>query len=81
MLVWSVKHYTIETFKETLKKKKDYLNFVNSGFTVKVMRGIDSVTPTKKVTVKANLKLWFDSKIVSAVPKRGKLYSRYKKSD
>ena len=76
MIVWSVKHYTIETFKETLKKKRfpDYLNFVNSGFTVKV-------TPTKKVTVKANLKLWFDSKIVSAVPKRGKLYSRYKKSD
>ena len=43
------------------------------------MRAIDSVTLIKKVRMKANSKPWCVS-VISAVQKRDKLYSRYKKS-
>lgn len=44
------------------------------------MRAIDSVVPIKKVKVKASCKPWFYSDIMSAIHKKGKLYSRYKRS-
>ena len=73
-----------------LKKHKkvhfpDYLkytciNAAYSDFINKFVRAIDSVAPVKQGRVRANSKPWFDSKIISAIRKRGNLYSRYKKS-
>lgn len=44
------------------------------------MGAIDSVAPIKKVKVKANSKPWFDTQIISATQKRGKLHASCKKS-
>ena len=41
---------------------------------------MDSVAPIKNIRVNASSKLWLDSEIISAIQKRDKLYSRYKKS-
>lgn len=45
------------------------------------MGAIGSVTPIKKVSVKANSEPWFDIEIISAIQKRGKLLSVYKESN
>lgn len=45
------------------------------------MKAIDSITPIKKVRMKANSKPWFNTEIISVVQKKDKLYSRYKNSD
>ena len=39
-----------------------------------------AIAPMKKVSVKANAKPWFDSEIFSAIQKRNKQYSRYKRT-
>ena len=44
------------------------------------MRAIDSVVTIKTVVVEANLKPWFYTEIISAIHKRDKLHSMYKKS-
>ena len=67
------------------KRFQDYLKYacINtsySDFINKIIRAIDSVAPITKVRVKANSKPWFITEIISEIQKRGKLYSRYKKS-
>ena len=44
------------------------------------MRAIDSVVTIKTVVVEANSKPWFYTEIISAIHKRDKLHSMYKKS-
>ena len=43
------------------------------------MRAIDSVVTIKTVVVEANSKPWFYTEIISAIHKRDKLHSMYKK--
>lgn len=52
------------------------MDFVNT-----FKKVIDFVAPIKKVAAKANSKRWFDTEMISAVRKKDKLYSIYKKSD
>ena len=80
-----MKQYTIENF--NIKKVQilnclEYtcINTLYSDFVNKFMRAIYSVAPVKKVRAKANCKPLFDTEIFSAIQKRDKLYSRYKKS-
>ena len=56
------------------------INVAHSDFINKFMRAINTASLIKKVRVKVNSKLWFDSEIISAIQKRDKVYSRYKKS-
>ena len=44
------------------------------------MREIDFVASVEKVRVKVNSKSWFDKEIISALQKRDKLRSEYKRS-
>ena len=65
ILLWSLKHYIVEDFKETSEKMHfpDHLQYgcVNvafSDFINKFVRASNSVAPIKKVRVKANSKPW-----------------------
>ena len=85
---YSSGHWNInKNFNETLKRNHfpDYLrytcvNVAYSAFINKFMRAIDSVVTIKTVVVEANSKPWFYTEIISAIHKRDKLHSMYKKS-
>ena len=77
ILVRSFKNWKIHS-PECLKSicvNPAYSDFIN-----RFMGAIDSVAPIKKLKVKANSKPWFDTQIISAIQKRGKLHASCKKS-
>ena len=85
MLVRSLKHYTKENFKDTMKKiyfpdylKYTCLNDAYSNFVKEFVAIINSVAPIKKVRVKVNSKPWFDAKIISVIQIKRQTIFRYK---
>ena len=87
IFVRSLKRYSAEKFLEILREIvfPNYLTYtcVNdaySGFIYMFAKAINFIAPSKKIRVNANSKLWFDNKIVSAIPRRNKLYKKFKHS-
>ena len=50
-----------------------YLDFI-----VKLIDVIDSLCPSKKITIKGNTMHWFDSEVISIVNKRDACYKKFK---
>ena len=56
------------------------VNDAFSDFIYRVVEAISFISPSKKIRVKANSKLWFGNQIVPAIQRRDKLYKKFKHS-
>ena len=82
-----MENYTKETFLELLRKIDflDYATFTSLNkayhdFIIKLSEVIDLLCPSKKLTLKLNLKPWIDSETISAICRKDELFNNCKKS-
>ena len=82
-----MQNYTKEKFLELLRKTDflDYATFTSLNkayhdFRFKLSEVIDLLCPSKKLTLKVNLKPWLDSETISAICRKDKLFNNCKKS-
>ena len=86
IFIRSMKNYTKENFLEPLGKTDfpDYttftcLNKACQNFIFKLSEVIDLLCASKKLRLKANSKPWINSKTISAICRRLKIFKKYKK--
>ena len=82
-----MENYTKEKFLELLRKIDflDYATFTSlhkayHDFIIKLSEVIDLLCPSKKLTLKVNLKPWIDSETISAICRKDELFNNCKKS-
>ena len=82
-----MENYTKEKFLELLRKIDflDYATFTSLNkayhdFIIKLSEVIDLLCPSKKLTLKVNLKPWTDSETISAICRNDELFNNCKKS-
>ena len=85
--VRSMKRYSAENFFEILREivfshclNYSCVNGTYSDFMYRFVGAVNLIAPAKKLRVKANSKLWFDSEIVSEIQRLDKLYKNFKHS-
>ena len=85
--VRSMKRYSTEKILEILREivfphclNYTCVNDAYSDFIYRFVGAADLIAPAKKLRVKANSKLWFDSEIVPAIQRLDKLYKNFKHS-